>query len=63
MTPSPKAVKRTVRIVPFLAKLRTYWQAMIAAFVGFKAKNYGTCSRVDHDELKSLARYYSRFQA
>jgi hypothetical protein len=56
----PSAVKLTIGIAPFLDELRTCWKATITALVGFKAENYGTCSRLDHDELKWLARYDSR---
>ena len=61
MAAFPKAVQHTIRHLTFFDGLRTYWYASIAGIVGFNGKNYGTCSRVPHDELASLARYYSRY--
>ena len=48
-------------VAGFVAGLRTYWEDSLTAIVGFSAKNYGTCSRLSHEEVELLTNRYSRF--
>ena len=62
---NPAESSRFMAYIPgvagFVAGLRTYWEDSLTAIVGFSAKNYGTCSRLSHEEVELLTNRYSRF--